>query len=214
MWISYLLQLVVRLLIGAYPRWIGCKPSSKQRIYFANHTSHIDTVAMWAALPQDLQATTHPVAAFDYWGKSKWKHYIVTRGLNAIFIKRAKEDRSDDDPLKPLYDTLATGDSLIIFPEGTRNKGDLPQPFKSGIYHLAQRFPDVELVPVYLENLNRIMPKGEFWPVPLVCTARFGVPIQLLPDEEKDAFLARARQGVVDSRAQYNPIEKNQKVAL
>ena len=204
MWISYLLQLIVRLLIGAYPRWIGCKPSTKQRIYFANHTSHIDTVAIWAALPTDLQKTTHPVAAFDYWGKSKWKHYIVTRGLNAIFIKRAKEDRTEDDPLQPLYDTLTAGDSLIIFPEGTRNKEDLPLPFKSGIYHLALRHPDVELIPVYLENLNRIMPKGEFWPVPLVCTARFGKPIQLLENEDKDAFLARARQAVIDSRANYH----------
>lgn len=209
MWISYLLQLIVRLLIGAYPRWIGCKPSTKQRIYFANHTSHIDTVAIWAALPPDLQKTTHPVAAFDYWGKSKWKHYIVTRGLNAIFIKRAKEDRTEDDPLQPLYDTLTAGDSLIIFPEGTRNKEDLPLPFKSGIYHLALRHPEVELIPVYLENLNRIMPKGEFWPVPLVCTARFGKPIQLLENENKDTFLVRARQAVIDSRANYQQDTKS-----
>ena len=104
--------------------------------------------------------------------------------------------------MQPLYDTLAKGDSLIIFPEGTRNKDVIPQPFKSGIYHLAKRFPTVEFIPVYLENLSRIMPKGEFWPVPLACTARFGTPLYLQEGEEKEAFLERARQGVMDACAQ------------
>ncbi len=203
MFISRFLQLLIRLLIGAYPRWIGCKPVATQRIYFANHTSHIDTLAIWAALPTHLQARTHPVAAFDYWGKSRFKRYIVTEGLNAVFIARSKEDRTEGDPLEPLYATLAQGDSLIIFPEGTRNKEAIPQAFKSGIYYLAQKFPNVELVPVYLENLNRIMPKGAFWPVPLVCTARFGKPLFLKEDEDKDAFLMRARQAVIDARAPF-----------
>ena len=206
MFISWFLQWLIRLLIGAYPRWLGCKPIAKQRIYFANHTSHIDTLAIWAALPTHLQKTTHPVAAFDYWGKNAFKKYIVTEGLNAVFIARAREDRTEDDPLQPLYDTLAKGDSLIIFPEGTRNKGSTPQPFKSGIYHLAQKFPEVELVPVYLENLNRIMPKGAFWPVPLVCTARFGTPLFLGADEDKDEFLERARQAVISARAQHQQL--------
>jgi 1-acyl-sn-glycerol-3-phosphate acyltransferase len=206
MFISWFLQWLIRLLIGAYPRWLGCKPIAKQRIYFANHTSHIDTLAIWAALPPHLQKTTHPVAAFDYWGKNAFKKYIVTEGLNAVFIARAREDRTEDDPLQPLYDTLAKGDSLIIFPEGTRNKGSTPQPFKSGIYHLAQKFPEVELVPVYLENLNRIMPKGAFWPVPLVCTARFGTPLFLGADEDKDEFLERARQAVISARAQHQQL--------
>jgi len=119
-----------------------------------------------------------------------------------VYIKRSKAENSDEDPLQPLYDTLAKGDSLIIFPEGTRNKDVIPQPFKSGIYHLAKRFPTVEFIPVYLENLSRIMPKGEFWPVPLACTARFGVPFYLQEGEDKELFLERARQGVIDACAQ------------
>lgn len=201
MWISYLLQGLVRVLVGAYPRWIGAKPSHNQRIYIANHTSHIDTVAIWTALPADLQKFTHPVAAWDYWASNKFKKYITTQGLNAVYIKRTRDDNSTDDLLQPLYDTLTKGDSLIIFPEGTRNKEAIPQPFKSGIYHLAKRFPQVEFVPVYLENLSRIMPKGEFWPVPLACVARFGTPFYLNADEDKEAFLARARQAVIDARA-------------
>lgn len=202
MFVSLLLQWFIKLLIGAYPRWLGCKPMPTQRIYFANHTSHIDTLAIWAALPSHLQKHTHPVAAYDYWGKGGLKKYVATKGLNAIFIKRSKEERTDEDPLQPLYDTLTMGDSLIIFPEGTRNKESIPQPFKAGIFHLAQQFPHVELVPVYLENLNRIMPKGAFWPVPLVCTARFGTPIFLNDGESKDDFLVRARQAVIAARSQ------------
>lgn len=204
MLISHILQLLVRVLVGAYPRWVGCKPSSKQRIYIANHTSHIDTLAIWTALPPDLQRSTHPVAAWDYWANNPIKKYITTQGLNAVYIKRSSEGSAGahtEDPLKPLYDTLEKGDSLIIFPEGTRNKEALPQAFKSGIYHLVKRFPEVEIVPVYLENLSRIMPKGEFWPVPLACTARFGTPVYLGADESKEAFLERARQGVIDARA-------------
>ena len=201
MWVSYILQGLTRILVGAYPRWIGCKPNANQRIYIANHTSHIDTMAIWTALPPELQKTTHPVAAWDYWANNKFKKYITTQGLNAVYIKRSKAEGSDEDPLQPLYDTLAKGDSLIIFPEGTRNKDVIPQPFKSGIYHLAKRFPHVEFIPVYLENLSRIMPKGEFWPVPLACTARFGKPFYLQENEDKDEFLERARQGVISARA-------------
>ncbi len=204
MWISQFLQMLVRVLVGAYPRWVGCKPNSNQRIYIANHTSHIDTIAIWTALPAELQKTTHPVAAWDYWANNAFKKYITTKGLNAVYIKRARSEGSNEDLLQPLYDTLNSGESLIIFPEGTRNKEEIPQPFKSGIYHLARKFPQVEFVPVYLENLSRIMPKGEFWPVPLACTARFGKPLFLQEGEEKEAFLERARQGVIDARAPQN----------
>ena len=206
MFVSIFLQYLVKLLVGAYPRWLGCKPVPVQRIYFANHTSHVDTLAIWAALSSSLQKHTRVVAAYDYWGKSKFKRYIALQGLNAVFVKRAREDRTDEDPLKPLYDALAQGDSLIIFPEGTRNKEATPQTFKAGIYHLAQHFPQVELVPVYLENLNRIMPKGAFWPVPLVCTARFGTPIFLADGEDKDVFLERARQAVIATRSQFQQL--------
>ncbi len=201
MWVSHLLQLLARTLVGAYPRWVGSHPNNNQRIYIANHTSHIDTIAIWAALPENLQKHTHTVAAWDYWANNKFKRWLTTNGLNAVYIKRNKSDNHGEDPLQPLYDTLEKGESLIIFPEGTRNKSDIPQPFKSGIYYLAKRFPQVEFIPVYLENLSRIMPKGEFWPVPLACTARFGKPFYLEEGEEKDHFLERARQGVIDARS-------------
>lgn len=185
----------VRLLVGAYPRWVGCAPEPRQRIYFANHTSHVDTLAIWSALPARLRGVTHPVAARDYWGEG-FRKYIATRALRAVLIDRQREDKAAD-PLAPLLELLATGESLIIFPEGTRGREALPGPFKSGLYRLALARPEVELVPVYLENLHRSMPRGAFFPVPLTCTVRFGAPLAVAPGETKDAFLARAREEVV-----------------
>jgi 1-acyl-sn-glycerol-3-phosphate acyltransferase len=187
---------MVRVLVGAQPRWIGSKPSPALRIYYANHTSHFDTLALWSALPPKLRASTRPVAAKDYWG-SGLRAYLATKGFNALFIERSG-DKREGDPLAPLYEALARGDSLIIFPEGTRRAQALPSPFKSGIFHLATRFPDAELVPVYLDNLYRSMPKGTYLPVPLTCSVRFGAPLERLADETKEAFLDRARAAIVE----------------
>jgi len=187
---------IVRLLVGAYPRWIGCGPDARQRIYFANHTSHIDTLALWSALPRALRRQTRPVAAADYWGNGGVRSYIAMKGLNAVLIQRSREGR-EGDPLAPLCAALDQGDSLIIFPEGTRGAERLPAPFKSGLFQLAQRYPAVELVPVYLENLNRVMPKGSVAPVPFSCTVRFGTPLARIDGESRDDFLIRAREAVV-----------------
>lgn len=195
---------LARLLVGAYPRWIGCAPSANQRIYFGNHSSHMDTVVLWAALPRSLRANTRPVAARDYWGNGGIRTRIARDELNAVLIDRAREDLNAD-PLDPLRDALSNGFSLIIFPEGTRSPQPLPGPFRSGLYHLAQEFPEVELVPVYLDNLHRSMPKGALLPVPIICTVRFGTPIRLGRDEPKEQFLCRARAAVVELAVAQGP---------
>ncbi len=192
---SALLVGVVKLLVGAYARWVGTQPGDAQRIYFANHTSHIDTLAIWSSLPRRLRSRTRPIAARDYWGQGLRK-YIATRGFGAVLIDRKRED-SNADPLDPLRAALKEGDSLIIFPEGTRGHDAVPARFRAGLYRLAGEFPSVELVPVYLDNLHRSLPKGALLPVPMVCTVRFGAPIALAPGEEKEAFLERAREAVI-----------------
>lgn len=185
-----LLLSLVGLLVGAYADWRGCPPARRQRIYYANHSSHFDTLVMVAALPADLRAETHPVAALDYWGASRLRRFIAVDCLNAVLIDRS--GRSRGDPLEGASALLAQGHSLILFPEGTRGDSAVGA-FKSGLYHLAQRFPDAELVPVYLDNPGRVMPKGSFLVVPLICTARFGAPLALEPGEDKTVFLSRAR---------------------
>jgi 1-acyl-sn-glycerol-3-phosphate acyltransferase len=161
--IGSLLVGVMKALVGAYPRWRGCEPSGAQRIYFANHTSHIDTLAIWSALPSALRERTRPVAAKDYWNRGVVRRYLALKNLNAVLIERAREGR-EGDPLQPLCEALTQGYSLIIFPEGTRGTEPLPGAFKSGLFHLMQRFATVELIPVYLENVNRSMPKGTHIP--------------------------------------------------
>ena len=196
MWISYLLTFLLRVLVGAQPRWIGCRPAPALRIYFANHTSHMDTLALWCALPAALRATTRPVAAKAYWGGGGLRAWLARRGFNALLIERRRAADAGD-PLAALVAALARGESLILFPEGTRRAQALPGEFKAGLFHLAMRFPDAELIPVYLENLYRSMPKGALLPVPLTCTVRFGAPLARVADEAKEAFLERARDAVV-----------------
>lgn len=192
--ISPLLSLTTRFLIGALPRWQASQPEHRQRIYFANHTSHLDTLAIWSSLPAELRKTTRPVAARDYWDKAGVRRHIATQGLNVVFISR---DKQSGDPLAPLYEALENGDSLIIFPEGTRHFSPLPAPFKSGLYYLAQKFKTVELIPVYLDNTRRCLPKGSLIPVPLACTVTYGAPLEAIEHEEKAAFLQRAREAVI-----------------
>lgn len=191
---SFALVAAVRILVGAHARWIGCGPASHQRIYFANHSSHIDTLAIWAALPSPLRRRTRPVAARDYW-QSGLRGHIAKKSLNAVLIERQRSDPAVD-PLEPLGQALEAGDSLILFPEGTRRPQRLPGEFKSGLYRLAHAYPHVELVPVYLDNLYRAMPKGRALPVPFSCSVRFGEPLALRGDEAKEGFLARARDAV------------------
>ena len=192
---STLLVGVVKLLVGAYARWIGTTPGTQQRIYFANHTSHIDTLAIWSALPRSLRSRTRPVAARDYWG-SGLKRYIATRALGAVLIDRSHQD-PNIDPLDPLREALRHGASLILFPEGTRGTHATPARFRTGLYKLAGEFPSVELIPVYLDNLHRALPKGANLPVPMVCTVRFGAPLNRHDSEARDEFLERARAAVI-----------------
>ncbi|MEL7188702.1 MAG: lysophospholipid acyltransferase family protein [Pseudomonadota bacterium] len=182
-----------RFLVGGHPRWRGCEPSTKQRIYFANHASHLDTLIMVAALPAYLRETTHPVAAQDYWGTGPVQRFVALSILNAVLVERG----GAKDPLAPMRAAMEQGHSLIIFPEGTRRNDPLPGDFKAGLYHLAQSFPDVELVPVYLTNLARAYPKGAILPAPISSSANFGTPLRLGKDEDKANFLARAQAAVV-----------------
>ena len=195
MWISKLLIGFLRLLIGASARWESPPDLSRQRIYYANHTSHMDTLAIMAALPAEARVNVKPVAAADYWGKTPFRSYIALKGLNAVLIERKAAPGAN--VLEPIFDVVQAGHSIIIFPEGTRSAQPLPAEFKSGLYRLSERFPDVELVPIYLENLHRAMPKGKHVPLPILCTIRIGDPLPRIADEDKPTFLARAREAIV-----------------
>lgn len=188
-----ILKAMTKLLIGAYARNLNPSPLPQQAIYFANHSSHLDTLAIWSSFPANYQKNVRPVAAKDYWDKGGIKGYLAKHILNVVMVAR---DKSSDNPLLPLMQALEKQDSLILFPEGTRaEKGEIGE-FKSGIFHLAQAFPDIPLIPIYLDNTHRSLPKGQLLPLPFCCTAIFGPALYLEPNEEKTDFLQRARASI------------------
>ena len=207
--IASLLAAVARGISGVQVQWAGCQPDERQRIYFANHSSHLDFVVLWSALPSEIRARTRPIAAKDYWEATPLRRYLAQNVFHAVFLERvpSHKAKSADEPhfagrhlIEAMAEALGTENSLILFPEGTRGTGEKVGPFRSGMYHLALRRPDVELVPAHLENLNRILPKGEFLPVPMLSLLTFGKPLHVEPDEDKDAFLERAREAVASLR--------------
>jgi len=191
------LSMLARVVTGVRVVWRGSMPDLRPRIYFANHRSHADFVLLWTALPAPLRRLTRPVAGADYWLQSRLRSFMAERVFHAVLIDR-RPGAKDVDPIATMAAALDLQQSLIIFPEGTRNTGDnLLLPFKSGLYYLARSRPGVECVPVWIENLNRVMPKGEFVPIPLLCTVTVGAPITVAGDEEKDVFLERCRQALL-----------------
>ena len=186
--------LLARFFSGYTVRWIDCQPDTCQRVYFANHTSHLDAVVLWSALPGEIRNLTRPVAAKDYWVQTRWRKFLAN-SFNALLIDR-KEIKVHQSPVELMLQEIGNTYSLILFPEGGRTDDGTLGEFKSGLYYLAKKRPDLELVPVYMENLNRILPRGEYFPVPLLSSITIGSPIWLEAGEPKTAFLERARTAV------------------
>jgi len=189
------LAALARFISGASVRWIDCQPDTCQRVYFANHTSHLDVLVLWASLPSNVRNLTRPVAAKDYWEKGWVRRYLAMQVFDALLIDR-KEIKVHQSPVDLMLKAIGDTQSLIVFPEGHRNTNPEMDEFKSGLYYLAKKRPDLELVPVHIDNVNRVLPRGEFLPVPLLSCITFGPPIWLEMKEPKVEFLRRAREAV------------------
>lgn len=196
---STVLAGAAKLLSGATARWVDCEPDTCQRVYFANHTSHLDALVIWSALPAEVRRLARPVAAKDYWTRGPIRRYMAAEIFQAMLIDRT-EIKVHNSPIDQMLRVMGDRYSLIVFPEGTRGVGGEVGPFKSGLYYLCKRRPDLELVPVYIENMNRVLPRGEVLPVPLLSSVTFGPPLWLEAGETKQPFLERARQAVLDLR--------------
>jgi 1-acyl-sn-glycerol-3-phosphate acyltransferase len=196
-----------RLISGVNVSWVDSEPDTRQTVYFANHTSHLDFVVLWSSLPAEIRAQTRPVAAQDYWEKGL-RRAIAVNVFRAVLVARRhivqEGEAASGDPrqaIEHMLDAMGSDNSLILFPEGTRGTGDEVAAFKSGLYYLCQQRPGLRLVPGYLNNLNRILPKGEFLPVPFISRLTFGPALTLAPDEPKAAFLTRAREALCRLRS-------------
>jgi 1-acyl-sn-glycerol-3-phosphate acyltransferase len=190
--------LFARAITAVRAIWPSQGVPSEPCVYFANHSSHGDFILVWAVLPPRLRHSARPVAGAEYWLKSPISRFIGRDVFDAVLIERER-DRRTSDPIEIMASALDAGSSLILFPEGTRNQTDASLlPFKSGVFHLASARPNVRLVPVWINNLNRVMPKGEIVPIPLICTVTFGEPMQMHMGEDKQVFLDRARTALLD----------------
>jgi len=196
--IDQVLYFFVSFITGVRPKFEGdITFSPEKKVYFANHASHGDFVMVWISLPKKWRKLARPVAGADYWLKGKFRRFIINNVFNGLLIMR-----NGNDPkaiTQQMSAALQEGSSLIIFPEGTRNMDDdvTLLPFKSGIYHLARENPDVQFVPIWIDNINRVLPKGKLIPVPIICEVNIGQEIQLFPGESKDDFLQRARDAML-----------------
>lgn len=195
--LARLIAFLARVAAGPSVRVAGDAVCREQCVFYANHTSHLDVVVLWAVLPAAIRTRTRPVAAKDYWEKDALRRFCATRIFNAVLVERDGNLAALRRQLDQLVAALDDGALLIIFPEGTRGSGGEVAPFRAGLHFLARQRPEVDLVPVYLHNLGRIMPKGEFAPAPQLSRVTFGAPIHLEPGEDKAAFLERARDALV-----------------
>jgi 1-acyl-sn-glycerol-3-phosphate acyltransferase len=193
---------LARLISGASVEW-RCDPDSDaQRIYYGNHSSHLDFIVIWSALPVRQRALVRPVAGRDYWSRGVVRRFLSSQVFHAALIERGRGGSADRAgsaraAVQQIADAMGERNSLIVFPEGTRSLNGEVGPFKSGLYHLWRVRPNAELIPVYLHNLNRILPKGAMLPVPMRSRVVFGAPLRTNVDEDKQAFLARARDALI-----------------
>jgi len=163
------------LFIGLRVRGRERIPRSGQFILIANHSSHLDTVSLLSLFKITRLRRVRPVAAADYFERNAIVSFLTKTIFNILPIAR-KDITAENHPVRRMQEALESGQSLILFPEGTRGSGGEVGPFRSGIAHLIEKMPAVPVVPAYLVNMGRSLPKGEFIPVPFFCEVRLGEP--------------------------------------
>jgi 1-acyl-sn-glycerol-3-phosphate acyltransferase len=167
-------------------------------IFAANHTSHLDTTLILSALPRKVRRRTVVAAAADYFFDRPWKAAASSLLLGAIPVERTRVNRQSADIAAAL---IEDGWSLVIFPEGGRSSDGWGQEFRGGAAYLAKRC-GVPVLPIHLDGVRAILPKGATTIRPGKVTIRFGTPMQPLPatadTREEDArhFALRVERAV------------------
>lgn len=199
------LQATLRLLFVtcvAYPvtlLWLGIHvrhrerlPSKGPAIIAANHNSHLDILTLLSLFPLLSIPGVQPAAAADYFGTPRWFKWLAQSFVGIIPVVRGAMQQGGPDPLEECYEALAAGRVLLIFPEGTRGLPEHLAELKPGIWHLAKRFPQVPVVPVYMHGLGKSLPKGTFIPVPFYVKVAVGPALYWA--EDKAAFMHALRE--------------------
>jgi 1-acyl-sn-glycerol-3-phosphate acyltransferase len=194
--------LVARTITRKSVRFLERIDDTRQRIFFAKHSSHLDFILIWSSLPRHVRERTRPVAGRDYWERSRFRRYYVQEVFNAVLIDRklldsdtvgGAFDRRGREAVEQMLQGLGAEHSLILFPEGTRGSGESIGQFRSGLYYLSRERPDVELVPVRIHGAHKVLPKGRKLPRPQESDLTFGESMRFEEGETRTAFIERAR---------------------
>lgn len=141
-------------------------------ILAANHASHVDTAAVFAALPPEMRRCVVAVAAKEYFFDNGPRQFFSRILFNVIPVPR--KVTSAADPLRHVVRALREGYGVLLFPEGTRSQDGQLGPFRGGVGRLAAEFPHVRIIPVWLQGTARVLPKNAIFPRPAPVSVRFG----------------------------------------
>ena len=172
------------LAVGVNVRGRNRLPRRGPALIVANHNSHLDALVLVAMLPLRLLFHTRPAASAEYFLRGRWRTWFATEVIGIIPVETGS-GRPHAEVLGKVRDALAAGNLVIFFPEGTRGEPECLGKLKTGIVWLAQQLPDVPICPVRLCGLGRVLPKGDWLPVPFFCDAWVGEPLHWEGDRQR-----------------------------
>jgi 1-acyl-sn-glycerol-3-phosphate acyltransferase len=159
---------LVLVVLGLNVRNLKSLPQTGPAIVVANHNSHLDTFVLISLFRLSQLHRLRPVAAADYFLKNPVLAWFTLNIINMIPLDRKRVGKRGEDPLEDCAKALGAGEILLVYPEGTRGETEALAKFKGGVARLKEQYPDVPVVPVYMQGLSRALPKGEFALVPVV----------------------------------------------
>ena len=173
-----LLRPFLAIFFGTRVRGREHLPAREPFILVANHSSHLDTASLLNLFPVSRLRHIRACAAADYFERTRAISFLSHTLFNILSIHRERRDGAED-AVQCMRDAIERGESIVLFPEGTRGRGGEIAAFKSGVARLIEQLPGVPVVPVYLGNMGRALPRGESVPVPFICEVRIGAPLRL-----------------------------------
>jgi 1-acyl-sn-glycerol-3-phosphate acyltransferase len=177
---SFVVRTFLKIIVGIKFDSARFLLDEDQFVIVANHNSHLDTMAIMASLPSKIIHKVKPVAAADYFGKTKFKEKLSNYLINTLLIQRRRDIKNiEKDPINRMIKALDDGFSLIIFPEGTRGEPEVRQPLKPGIAYVLIQRPQIKYVPAYMKGMGKAMPKDDNLIVPFSSSLTYGQPAMI-----------------------------------